>query len=349
MEQINSLDDSTVSLSSPTSSIGKKRKPGPKASVFISFFCEGKCSECGHVPKDKLTASNAKRHLHNSHPHLPIFNEDPSKLLALYAATSSMSLCHIENPYLKVLGAFVYDPGIQVPTRRALAGMINRQCEGTMNDIRERVRKVSTEPNYLRSIRTKLRARLEIRFDHVLSSGMPGSDPIYVAASFFDPSVSCLDVLLGWEKKAKNAIKFIVEKFADDEDSQVEHVWVDEAVSEPIRKNLFSFYGTNLRPTIHLQSEISNLSEEIDAFLANLWNSGIPEEATLFWERNKSVRFYKQISPVALSFLASPVHSGAVERMFLQLTLNTSGHKGSTNPALASRKVLMNFNKKFVS
>uniref|UniRef100_A0A915EH57 Uncharacterized protein n=1 Tax=Ditylenchus dipsaci TaxID=166011 RepID=A0A915EH57_9BILA len=103
MEQINSLDDSTVSLSSPTSSIGKKRKPGPKSSASA------------------------------------IFNEDPSKLLALYAATSSMSLCHIENPYLKELLSMI--PGFQVPTRRALAGMINRQCEKTMNDIRERVRK----------------------------------------------------------------------------------------------------------------------------------------------------------------------------------------------------------------
>uniref|UniRef100_A0A915DGK7 HAP1 N-terminal domain-containing protein n=1 Tax=Ditylenchus dipsaci TaxID=166011 RepID=A0A915DGK7_9BILA len=99
------MEGSTVSLSSPTSSIVKKRKPGPKASVFISSFCEGKCSECGYFPKDKLSASNAKRHLHNSHPHLPIFNEDPSNLLALYAATSSMSLCHIENPYLKVFSA----------------------------------------------------------------------------------------------------------------------------------------------------------------------------------------------------------------------------------------------------
>uniref|UniRef100_A0A915DX83 BED-type domain-containing protein n=1 Tax=Ditylenchus dipsaci TaxID=166011 RepID=A0A915DX83_9BILA len=109
MEQINSLEDSTVSLSSPTSSIGKKRKPGPKVPFWI---VRGKCSECGCVPKDKLTASNAKRHLHNSHPHLPIFNEDPSKLLVLYAATSSMSLCRIENPYLKFLGAFLYDLGI---------------------------------------------------------------------------------------------------------------------------------------------------------------------------------------------------------------------------------------------
>uniref|UniRef100_A0A915ECS0 Vesicular acetylcholine transporter n=1 Tax=Ditylenchus dipsaci TaxID=166011 RepID=A0A915ECS0_9BILA len=202
-------------------------------------------------------------------------------------------VCRIIEPFREVTDSLQQDKNPSIS--RLLPGIL---C----------LSKFLQDQTTLRSICTKLRARLEIRFDHVLSSGMPGSDPIYVAASFFDPSVSCLDVLLGWEKKAKNAIKFIVEKFADDEDSQVEHVWVDEAVSEPIRKNLFSFYGTNLRPTIHLQSEISNLSEEIDAFLANLWNSGIPEEATLFWERNKSV--YKQISPVALSVLASPVHSG---------------------------------------
>uniref|UniRef100_A0A915CZW7 Uncharacterized protein n=1 Tax=Ditylenchus dipsaci TaxID=166011 RepID=A0A915CZW7_9BILA len=125
-------------FSSPTSSIGKNESQVQNFRL-ISFFVKGSAlmwirSKRQAYCEQRQTSSD------NSHPHLPIFNEDPSKLLTLYAATSSMSLCHIENPYLKFLGAFVYDPGFQVTTRRALAGMIIRQCEVTMKDIRERVR-----------------------------------------------------------------------------------------------------------------------------------------------------------------------------------------------------------------
>uniref|UniRef100_A0A915EKI4 Uncharacterized protein n=1 Tax=Ditylenchus dipsaci TaxID=166011 RepID=A0A915EKI4_9BILA len=99
--------------------------------------------QCGYKPEENLTASNAKRRSSSFHPYLLVLNNDPSILLALYASTSSMSLCHAENPYLKALLSMI--PGFEVLSRCSLADLVAKECESTMSTVRERIRQSSAE------------------------------------------------------------------------------------------------------------------------------------------------------------------------------------------------------------
>uniref|UniRef100_A0A915E238 Uncharacterized protein n=1 Tax=Ditylenchus dipsaci TaxID=166011 RepID=A0A915E238_9BILA len=91
------VENETLTSSLAFTEFKQKKEDCPKASIFFKFFNSGFRSECGHKTKENLTASNAERHLSSFHPYLPVFNNDPSRLLALYASTSSMSLCHAKK------------------------------------------------------------------------------------------------------------------------------------------------------------------------------------------------------------------------------------------------------------
>lgn len=51
-----------------------------------------------------------------------------------------------------------------------------------------------------------LNERLLKRFAHVLDN----KDPIYLAATFLDPAVACLDVMLCYKAPAKKALLYMV-------------------------------------------------------------------------------------------------------------------------------------------
>ena len=149
--------------------------------------------------------------------------------------------------------------------------------------------------------------RLQFRFKHVFSSGQRGSDPIYVAASFFDPSVCCVDVLIGWESRAKNTITFLVRCFYlltdvfesllfevnqfTEGNEPVQDTVVREEATEPSVRKFYTFGGTCLRSNQSDYTVLSDLSSEIDDYLKNRWNAISSEEVHSYWNRKRAVKF----------------------------------------------------------
>jgi hypothetical protein len=184
------------------------------------------------------------------------------------------------------------------------------------------------------------------RFSHVIESGMIGEDPIYLCSAILDASV--IETLIGKRPYAIEDSRIVLRSMI--QNLNIYSLTV-ENVGRPDPESLSSdssddgLFGFRVSSTGESHAEQrDDLDHEIAIYLDFVKNPSNTKKQTAseFWKINANdypriAKLFKAVSPI-------PATSASPERMFSQMTLHSSGHKGNSTAHTIRRKVLMVFN-----
>uniref|UniRef100_A0A915EK93 HAT C-terminal dimerisation domain-containing protein n=1 Tax=Ditylenchus dipsaci TaxID=166011 RepID=A0A915EK93_9BILA len=179
-------------------------------------------------------------------------------------------------------------------------------------------------------IARELKEALQKRFKDVLQSGEEASDPIFISSAVLDISVANLlsDEQL---QKARPALQsmLINLKLVDVPSSIIIEECIDQESSP------FGFAVKKRKVVLSTGS----IEQEIESYIEAL--KGLPSnyDCIKYWH-NEGEKFTR-LAHLAKSILGVPATSACVERVFSQVTLHSSGHKGSTSESYIREKVLL--------
>jgi len=206
----------------------------------------------------------------------------------------------------------------------------------------------------IKVVRKKLVDELYSRFVDVLNVST-FSDPVYIASSILDCNVSFLLFPYVTECAIFRALKMILERFTHFDDGNVTQISsVTSTCKDPVVfENPFGFGTVRVTTRIGDNQEYGSSSQsqvdfdvECTKYLSIVRDHPLQQIALNFWDENKCV--FPQLFKIAMTVLPIPATSAAVERLFSQLTLNTTGHKASSKSKYIKRKVLLSFNQDFI-
>ncbi|KAH7702352.1 hypothetical protein AAVH_30499 [Aphelenchoides avenae] len=192
---------------------------------------------------------------------------------------------------------------------------------------------------------TTLQSELRHRFTDVLNSGEDGSDPVYIVGACLDPVVAQTTNIFDEKLDlCRKAIKEMAKLLIDDYDGSAPPVVEEVPISAG--SDVFGFEIPKKKKRIVPHAEEDKVETEIDEYRF-LLQSAIKGGAAEFWIQYDAKLAY--LAKIARNVLAVPAASSSVERLFSQMTLSSTGHKGRSGSQAIRRKSLLSFNEQYIN